>query len=325
MASNFTPNLDAIFKEINRRLGNLETGRRAGYTTIDQGDLRVSGGRIVVNPDGANLTLDETPDAFGGTVGALRFYSQDPTLSSKFSALLMADAGYGSITELVSFPSASGSEALLTLAGNGGAQLSAQNADGSQAAMVICAQGSPYSVYPGSSAIFVQPGTVDGTWVLFGNTTRISGIDWTSTGAEWQAGNGSGGFVPVRASSFPISSSRAVKRDLAELPFDALAAVRAARVQQWRYIEEHATEDVVHISPMAEDLPPELVSEHDKVKGVDLLSLVGTLWEAVRQLSDEVNDLKEQVRTGSPTTRSATETASAGIAPTASQTPPSDD
>lgn len=302
MVSNFRPDLDGVFREINRRLNNLETGRRAGYTTIDQGDLRVSGGRIVVNPDGANLTLDETPDpTFGGTVGALRFWSQDPTVSDKFSALLMADLGYGSITELVSFPAADGGEALLTLAGNGGAQLSAQNVDGTQAAMIICAQGPPYSLYPGSSAIFVQPGT-SGTWMLFGGTTRISGIDWTSTGSEWQAGNGSGGFVPVRASSFPISSSRAVKRDLANLPFNALAAVRAASVQQWRYTEEHATEDVVHISPMAEDLPPELVSEHDKVKGVDLLSLVGTLWEAVRQLSDEVNDLKEQVRTGSSTT-----------------------
>lgn len=99
-------------------------------------------------------------------------------------------------------------------------------------------------------------------------------------------------YMPIRASSFPTGSSREIKTDVVEIPFDSVAAIKAAAAQQWRYLPEYAHEDLTHIGPMAEDLPAALVTETDGIKGVDLLSLVGTLWDAVGKLAARVEALE---------------------------------
>lgn len=126
-----------------------------------------------------------------------------------------------------------------------------------------------------------------------------NGCTWQAVPSvvEWRAAASDGsGYVPVRASSFPTGSSREIKQNIEAVPFDSVAAITAAPALQWEYREGYAHEPGVrHIGPMAEDLPADLVTVTDGVKGVDLLSLVGTLWDAVGKLSARVAALEDSL------------------------------
>lgn len=126
-----------------------------------------------------------------------------------------------------------------------------------------------------------------------------NGCTWQApaSAVEWRAVASDGsGYVPVRASSFPTGSSREIKEAIEAVPFDSVEAISAAPALQWQYREGYAHEPGVrHIGPMAEDLPADLVIETDGVKGVDLLSLVGTLWDAVGKLSARVAALEQSL------------------------------
>lgn len=99
-------------------------------------------------------------------------------------------------------------------------------------------------------------------------------------------------YVPIRASSFPTSSSREVKEGIADIDFDTVEAIKAAPAQTWRYKASFADEGLTHVGPMAEDLPDVLVHDSDGVPSVDLLSLVGTLWDAVARLTERIEALE---------------------------------
>ena len=97
----------------------------------------------------------------------------------------------------------------------------------------------------------------------------------------------------IRASSFDVSSSRLVKEAVTPLD-DALATVRGARSQKWKYIDSVERADLWHVGPMLEDLPDEVITRAPEgaddgvTDSVSVPSLVGVLWEAVRQLAGQV-------------------------------------
>lgn len=99
-------------------------------------------------------------------------------------------------------------------------------------------------------------------------------------------------YAPIRASSFPVASSREVKDVDGPVPFDAVEAVKAAPVAQWRYRPEFADDRMTHFSPMAEDLPAELTHDAGGVLSVDTTSLIGVLWDAVGKLAARVEALE---------------------------------
>lgn len=120
--------------------------------------------------------------------------------------------------------------------------------------------------------------------VLFG-ATRIYIKDDSSNNA------------PLTCSSLTQSSTRDAKTDIGELPFDALAAITAAPAQSWRYRSDRSGAPA-HYGPMLEDLPAYLRVDPDdpgEDAGVDLGSLIGVLWAAVRQLRAQVSELHTQL------------------------------
>lgn len=112
----------------------------------------------------------------------------------------------------------------------------------------------------------------------------------------------SNGYVPMRASAFPVSSLRSTKQDIADLDYDggALGALRRAPVQKWRRITEVndlGDDAMVHIGPMVDDLPPELAigdfEEGDVSYAID--SLIGLVHGGVNQLAELVSELTSRV------------------------------
>ncbi|MCR3719128.1 MULTISPECIES: tail fiber domain-containing protein [Prauserella salsuginis group] len=101
---------------------------------------------------------------------------------------------------------------------------------------------------------------------------------------------------PLTCSSLTQSSSREDKTNVNELTFDPVAAVSDATAYTWNYRSEADDAAFVHVGPMAEDLPSQVLQHDGDGKPlVDLGSLVGVLWAAVQQLSGEVADLKSQL------------------------------
>lgn len=97
---------------------------------------------------------------------------------------------------------------------------------------------------------------------------------------------------PLTCSSLTQSSGRESKRDIVDLEVDALMIVRQAPVYQWRY--QHEDDTHVHVGPVAEDLPPEVIQYADEYPDrplVDLGSMIGVLWDAVATLAARVEQL----------------------------------
>jgi hypothetical protein len=114
---------------------------------------------------------------------------------------------------------------------------------------------------------------------------------------------GSSGYIQHRASSFSVqSSARVTKRDIRDLDFEGgpLAAVRRAKIQKWRRIDEverHGDAAEVHIGPMADDLPAEVV-RYDEMTGHNgyaLESFVGLVSGGLDQLAGAVAALTARV------------------------------
>jgi len=112
------------------------------------------------------------------------------------------------------------------------------------------------------------------------------------------------GYNPIRASSFDtFTSLRATKQDFAELDYDGgpLGALGRAPVQKWRRIAEVQDEGdaaAVHIGPMADDLPPEIIRQTigpGGVTGYAMDSLLGLVHAGVNQLAELVRSLDSRV------------------------------
>ncbi|MEJ1937030.1 hypothetical protein WDZ92_43110, partial [Nostoc sp. NIES-2111] len=108
------------------------------------------------------------------------------------------------------------------------------------------------------------------------------------------------GYNPFRASAFTqMTSLRSTKQDFAPLDYEGgpLGALRRAPVEMWRRITEvEADGDLaeVHIGPMADDLPPEVVRFDigpGGATGYDVDSHLGLVHAGVNQLADVVDEL----------------------------------
>lgn len=145
-----------------------------------------------------------------------------------------------------------------------------------------------------------------------------------------------GAWRPIRASGFEQQSGAASKEDFTALPESALAVLRRAPVAQWRYREEPANARR-HVGPIADDLPAwmtlppgpapthsvvvdaEPADTDDDAPGspdvqevpadlpngnrIDLLSMIGLLWDAVRDLDAELDEYRAERGRPTPTRR----------------------
>lgn len=278
-------------KAVEDDVARLRTARSANAAKVD-GTLTVAGdvdlsnaGMLTINKGGGTtIEASSTTDEFGNVSAQVVFHSRygDGTTPASLS---LQDGGNPYSSVVLQTAKMSGAQALLDLT-PAFATLEALNGS-SQATLNLDAVGQQ-------------------AWIALGTTSAEKDVTFSpnflelpngrltaASVPEWQArSQGGGSYVPMRASSFPTGSSRAVKRDVAPLPFDSLATITAAPAQSWRYRPEFAEEDLSHIGPMAEDLPAALVHpDPDGVASVDLLSLVGVLWDAVGRLSARVAQL----------------------------------
>jgi hypothetical protein len=108
-----------------------------------------------------------------------------------------------------------------------------------------------------------------------------------------------GALKPIEASNLSFTSSRRAKHSFQSLD-DALGIVKRAPASRWKYVDDVETDDTWHVGPMFEDLPAEVrmrdgdpdgASPVERLGSTSLPSLVGVLWEAVRVLSDQVEEL----------------------------------
>lgn len=106
--------------------------------------------------------------------------------------------------------------------------------------------------------------------------------------------NADDAWSEIMASAHSTPSARADKTDIQDPPFASLDVVRGAPSRMWRYRRGRPTEPL-HMGPMADDLPPELVVPADPEDGTpdatDLRDLVGVLWAAVAQLDAKITRL----------------------------------
>jgi hypothetical protein len=280
--------------DLRRRVQQLASQRSLGSSSFSEGGF-------IVNPDGTSIAVrvdENVPiDGYSGTytLGQIAFGSA--TAGAGEAQLHMVDQGFGSFLEMRTNPGSDGvSVGKLVLDGNGG--FTFDHSDGTNDAGLQFSKqpssGYRFSAYAGANGFSFTAGV---GLTIFTNSGRCgvttSGLACgaltldSSSGTEWRAqATSSGGYVPVRASSFPTSSSKDAKQNVGDIPFDALAAVMAAPARQWQYKPGHAQDNTTkHISPMAEDLPAAVVSTDGIDKAVDLRDLVGVLWQAVTQLA----------------------------------------
>ena len=87
------------------------------------------------------------------------------------------------------------------------------------------------------------------------------------------------------ATAFNLLSMRESKRDIGPVE-GALATVLSVPSRRWQYRDEVNPEDRWHYGPVLEDLPDELHTDiGEDQRGYDVASLLGVLWEAVRELA----------------------------------------
>lgn len=282
--------------DVEKRVAQQAAARTLDAATIGSGGLVVKdSGSISVNPDGTSIALRTYGAPGTEQISALEFASADKSLAATPARILLVDSGAGSLLEMTSIPNAAGDTAYVSVAGSGGAQMSANSPSTGKGVTFYVNAGASSPAAEQASATISGLGSA---FMFHGSAIDIGGVRLfalDTTSPEWRCQTNGGTYVPIRAASFPVGSSRAVKTDIAPIPFDVLAAIEAAKPMQWRYSKDFAEDPVAHISPMAEDLPADLVAEVDGVKTVDLTSLVGTLWEAVGQLSARIRELESKV------------------------------
>lgn len=101
-----------------------------------------------------------------------------------------------------------------------------------------------------------------------------------------------GGYMPIRASAFTVSSNPKYKTNIK--PFEnGLNAVKGVDIFNYA-IKSDLDNDKYsnHIGMMLDNVPEEIVSDSE---GIDLYSTVSVLWKAVQELSAKVDTLESQL------------------------------
>lgn len=141
-------------------------------------------------------------------------------------------------------------------------------------------------------------------FILYGNDSGnnaairvFNGAGGPYVSATNAAGNALVGF---ESSNVNLPSSREIKHSISPLG-GVLDKVRGAPAKRWKYRDSVEAADVWHVGPMLEDLPAEVIArrgdptaeaEPDRSGAVSLPSMVGLLWEAVRELLDRIETLE---------------------------------
>lgn len=121
--------------------------------------------------------------------------------------------------------------------------------------------------------------------VRFGDRIRIT--DWS--GNAYQA---------IAAAAFQVNSSRADKVIEGDLGRSASEIIRKAKPKKYRYREEVSASQSPVLGPMAEDLPAEFVEVDEDGPGtefVNVLNLVGLLWQSNGEQQEEIDALRTEV------------------------------
>lgn len=142
-----------------------------------------------------------------------------------------------------------------------------------------------------------QPGTFSRieedvtSWRLFGGDASLVFPQSTAEVRVRDANDAA--YTVIRASAFTVTSSREAKQDIRDLGWSAAEVVARAKAQRYRYRPEIADPDRIHVGPMVEDLPAELVDNTDPDSpAVNVVTLVGVLWAAVGELTERVRILE---------------------------------
>lgn len=173
---------------------------------------------------------------------------------------------------------------------------------------------------------YTHIGTTDSS-SIWGFEHTTSGIINLRCGDKVQVTNPAlNSWRPIHAAAFEQMSGAAVKEEFEVLPSSALAALRGAPVTRWRYRGDDPT-GPARVGPVVEDLPDWLAIPGEPVERVelveqpggldedgnplpseyvtrsvpsdlpvsdrvDLLSMIGTLWAAVRELDAELDEYR---------------------------------
>lgn len=306
------------FTDLQRQINELRPARSLNASEIDPsgtltvngtvdvvgslvvgGDLSLTGtetvtGSIVVDapgtvdvggPGNAQVVLDVGTDGLNN-FGQIRFDSAH-TRAGTAPAITLSDPAAGpDALQLTSRASVAGAQSFVQL-GQTEIALEVDSSAGSPAATLQLYSGQCDFIAGVSGGVSLRSNAIDAS----AGTTWYGGV-----GSEWRATalGTTSTYIAVRASSFPVGSSREIKQDITDLPFDALAVVQAAPAKAWKYQPRHAADDAVHFGPLAEDLPSELTHLADDVLSVDLRDLLGVLWAATGQLAGRVAELERR-------------------------------
>jgi hypothetical protein len=94
-------------------------------------------------------------------------------------------------------------------------------------------------------------------------------------------------WVQLRAAAFTVSSDSSTKRDIAEIDWSALKVIRENPAKRWR--RKGDDHDGVHIGPMADNLPYEVLgvsADYGEDKSISILDMAGLLWKAIAELDE---------------------------------------
>jgi hypothetical protein len=129
----------------------------------------------------------------------------------------------------------------------------------------------------------------------FGGGTNY--ISWYG-GSGLHVGNGtSGGYGPVNASAFTVSSSFHVKKDISDMRY-GLSQILQLQGKEYKYINDSTRRNEIGlIAEEVEKVLPEVVYRNtpDKhVTGIDYGKLVPVLIEAIKEQQKQIDELKKE-------------------------------
>ena len=274
------------FTRVNRDIADLRrqirenaAARTLNAATIDAGGISViDGGAITVGPSGGTTVVLSVDNDGVNDYGKVTFTSAFDRTGDPASLTLLDPSGAPDSLVLSSPTDADGSGTFVQL-GDSTITLEVDSpASSTPVASLSLYNGECDLTFPAGGVSF-RPNAVDAPAgvTLYGGT----GTNWAATALGTTTT-----YVPIKASAFTVSSTSAVKHDVGALPFDPLQLIAAAPAKSWRYLPEHAADQTTHFSPLADDLPAELVVDDS----VDLRDLVGVLWAAVGTLAQRLTD-----------------------------------
>ncbi|HEY1887137.1 MAG TPA: tail fiber domain-containing protein [Roseiarcus sp.] len=176
-------------------------------------------------------------------------------------------------------------------------------------------------IWASASGYYMQLNLTSGALTWVGNNASIMSLDYNGTltvssaitapvftagSAVWPAGNnqqscGQPGqaWFQVASFNFPNESDPRSKEDMIPAPAGALGKVKALPVHQFRYkTDETRREHVGFNADEVEAMHPHAVfigEDAGKTKAINLPDMIALLWQAVQELTGEVETLKARM------------------------------